>query len=69
MASQIWPCTIHSQVVGVSVYCFVVSSQDAFILDTGSGGLFAWLGKKATQQEKKAAFKNAVVCTKYTCYY
>ena len=36
-------------------------SQDAFILDTGAGGIFAWLGKKATKQEKKAAFKNAVV--------
>ena len=36
-------------------------SQDAFILDTGAGGIFAWLGSGATQQEKKAAFKNAVV--------
>ena len=35
--------------------------QDAFILDTGAGGIFAWLGKGATNQEKKAAFKNAVV--------
>ena len=35
--------------------------QDAFILDTGAGGIFAWLGSGATQQEKKAAFKNAVV--------
>lgn len=36
--------------------------QDAFIVDTGRGGIFAWLGKEATKQEKKAAFKNAVVC-------
>ena len=39
----------------------ISGSQDAFILDTGSGGIFAWLGKKATKEEKKAAFKNAVV--------
>lgn len=30
-------------------------------MDTGAGGIFAWLGKGATNQEKKAAFKNAVV--------
>ena len=36
-------------------------TQDAFILDTGAGGIFAWLGSGATKQEKKAAFKNAVV--------
>ena len=35
--------------------------QDAFIVDTGSGGIFAWVGKRATRDEKKAAFKNAVV--------
>ena len=35
--------------------------KDAFILDTGAGGIFAWLGSGATRQEKKAAFKNAVV--------
>lgn len=38
----------------------LLDPQDAFILDTGAGGIFAWLGKDATQQEKKAAFKNAV---------
>ena len=37
--------------------------QDAFIVDTGKGGIYAWLGREATQQEKKAAFKNAVVCS------
>ena len=31
-------------------------------MDTGSGGIFAWVGKRATRDEKKAAFKNAVVC-------
>ena len=39
----------------------IIYIQDAFILDTGAGGIFAWLGSGATQQEKKAAFKNAVV--------
>ena len=38
------------------------ATQDAFIVDTGSGGIFAWVGKNATRDEKKAAFKNAVVC-------
>ena len=40
---------------------YICVVQDAFILDTGAGGIFAWLGSGATQQEKKAAFKNAVV--------
>lgn len=31
-------------------------------MDTGRGGIFAWLGSEATKLEKKAAFKNAVVC-------
>jgi len=39
----------------------MLDTKDAFILDTGAGGIFAWLGSGATQQEKKAAFKNAVV--------
>ena len=41
-----------------------VIPQDAFILDTGAGDIFAWVGKNATQQEKKAAFKNAIVSGK-----
>ena len=44
-------------------------SQDAFILDTGAGGIFAWLGSGATQQEKKAAFKNAVVSSAPHLFY
>ena len=43
------------------IILYLLLSQDAFILDTGAGGIFAWLGSGATQQEKKAAFKNAVV--------
>lgn len=38
----------------------MLDSNDAFILDTGAGGIFAWLGKGATNQEKKAAFSNAM---------
>ena len=34
-------------------------------MDTGSGGIFAWVGKRATRDEKKAAFKNAVVRFKH----
>ena len=37
-------------------------------MDTGSGGIFAWVGKRATRDEKKAAFKNAVVCIKAFYY-
>ena len=40
---------------------FELHVQDAFIVDTGSGGIFAWVGKRATRDEKKAAFNNAVV--------
>ncbi|XP_065886890.1 gelsolin, cytoplasmic-like [Dysidea avara] len=38
----------------------MLDTNDAFIVDTGSGGIFAWVGKRATRDEKKAAFKNAV---------
>ena len=30
-------------------------------MDTGSGGIYAWVGKGATQQEKKAAYQSALV--------
>ena len=49
----------------LSCQLMAVTIQDAFILDTGAGGIFAWLGSGATQQEKKAAFKNAVVSSGY----
>ena len=35
--------------------------QDAFIVDTGAGGVYGWVGKGATQQEKKAAYQCALV--------
>ena len=38
-----------------------MTSQDAFILDTGAGGIFIWMGKGATQQERLAALRNAEV--------
>ncbi len=43
----------------VYVCCF--SFQDAFILDTASGSIFVWLGREATDNEKSAAFQNALV--------
>ena len=55
-------CTFHcAMTVSMSYHILIINVQDAFILDTGAGGIFAWLGSGATQQEKKAAFKNAVV--------
>lgn len=37
-----------------------LKTDDAFILDTGEAGVFAWVGKKATKAEKTAAMANAV---------
>ena len=36
-------------------------------MDTGRGGIYAWLGREATKQEKQAAFKNAVVRSHNVC--
>ena len=36
-----------------------LDSDDAFILDMGSSGVYAWIGKGATQQERSQAFSHA----------
>ena len=42
----------------------LLDSQDAFILDMGNSGVYAWIGKGATQQERNQAFMHAQVVTK-----
>lgn len=37
----------------------LLDTNDAFILDTGSAGIFAWVGKGATKEEKCASMTNA----------
>jgi hypothetical protein len=37
----------------------MLDTNDCFILDYGVGGLFAWIGKKATKDERVAAMKRA----------
>lgn len=34
-------------------------SQDCFILDTKTSGIYVWIGKKGTANEKTGAMKNA----------
>ena len=36
-----------------------LDSDDAFILDMGNSGVYAWIGKGATQQERSQAFMRA----------
>jgi len=38
-----------------------LDTDDCFILDTGPAGVFSWIGKGCTINEKKAAMNNAMV--------
>ncbi|XP_065059381.1 advillin-like [Rhopilema esculentum] len=38
----------------------LLKSKDCFILDTGPTGVYAWVGKKCTKNEKKAAMSTAM---------
>lgn len=37
-----------------------LDSTDSFIIDNGENGIWAWIGKNATKQEKAAAMRNAM---------
>ena len=36
-----------------------LDSDDAFIIDNGALGIWVWIGKRATKQERTEAMKNA----------
>ena len=36
-----------------------LDSNDAFIIDNGQLGIWVWIGKKATRQERAEAMRNA----------
>ena len=40
--------------------------QDCFILDCGSSGVFVWVGKGCTKNEKNGAMKNGMVIKPFT---
>ncbi|XP_041362840.1 advillin-like [Gigantopelta aegis] len=37
-----------------------LESEDCFILDSGPSGIYVWVGKKCTKNEKKSAWQNAI---------
>ncbi|KAH9498780.1 hypothetical protein Btru_005123 [Bulinus truncatus] len=40
-------------------------SDDSFIIDNGPSGAWLWIGRKASQKEKKEAMRNAVITVPY----
>ncbi|GFO12419.1 advillin, partial [Plakobranchus ocellatus] len=45
-----------------------LDSEDCFILDSGPSGIYVWVGKNCTKNEKKSAWKNATSFLKMKGY-
>ncbi|CAM1301688.1 Gel (predicted) [Pycnogonum litorale] len=46
----------------------MLNSSDCFLLDTGTGGIFAWVGKKASKKERSESMRLATEYLKYKGY-
>jgi len=46
----------------------MLNPKDAYILDTGPNGIFGWVGKRASPQERSSAMKNAMKFAKDNNY-